>query len=368
MKETTDMKTASTALPRAALALAAVLAAGAAQAADPPTWDQYSWDVPLLFGDYIAVPGGQSTTLGSLTISRTPDARGITGGAIYFYDPAGKLVTQGVNGTITYSDDLALAQGAPLATTPLTAYAFSNGPVRGGPAKDPVVTPTGDQITWEWTGPRAGTLTVNGVTQKMVHAWSGPPLVEATDYSGTWLLVGRTQLAPSLDEPSRIIPRTFGVRLTRVTEARNYVGRPDLAPGQEPWGDYGLPPADAVLYDIRCESFNCWPEDLRTFGPGDAFTLWLDPSGKGRVLSATREGDAWVVLDIGLEQSRAYAEADRILGRRLPAVGTSWVIIYEFALLRLGPDTLPVWWDLPACEVREGVRIPEANCNNERRH
>lgn len=188
------------------LALAAALAVGApalaappdgatvkstlAPAADEPApWEAFGVPAPIVFGDYIAVPGGDSTTLGAMSIDVTPDSRGTVGGAIYFYDDAGKMVVHALGGTFTYNSEDALRTTGIIADVPLTTFEMSGGPCRGCAPHERVTTPTNDVTRFAWTGPRTGILTVNGVTQKMVHAMSGPPLVAEADLSGDWLMV-----------------------------------------------------------------------------------------------------------------------------------------------------------------------------------
>ena len=349
------------------LALAGMaFVAGSALAASP-TWQNYSWDIPLVFGDYIAVPGGDSTTLGALTISRTPDARGVTGGALYFYDADGKMVTQAINGTIAYNDDAAIAHGAPIATTPLTAYTLSNGPVRGGPPGNATATPTDDVISWEWTGPRAGTLTVNGKTQKMVHAWSGPPLVGEADYSGLWMVVARQVIDFSPPYRYNTSQQVFSVRMRRVPGLRNYVSVPYVPPvgGSPGWGEVALPPAGAALYDVTCASDDCAPDAGWLGALGWAFggssptapketTLWVVSGGAGRALQVEVRGSQRIVTEGTCEQMRIYTDSARIVGRqRCTTSELKWPDVREFAMYPLGPDTLDPSWDLPRCESQD---------------
>lgn len=288
----------------------ALIAAPSAEAAAPPLvplLGNYSWDIPLVMGDYIAIPGGDSTTLGAMTIGVTPDNRGIVGGALYFYDATGKMVTQGINGSITYSSDDALFDGAPLATTTLTAYTLSNGPPRGSGSSHPhQATPTSDVITWAWTGPREGVLTVNGRTQKMAHVWSGAPTVQPIDYSGDWLLVGRREYTPTppiLPGRERSMSSVVAlVRLARIATPA-YTVQPNDLSGHPGWvyaPPPPPPPADAQSYSVTCVSQAC------ARAPGFMWALFhamgystdplpplsvvmFAPSGAGRLVLLSRE-------------------------------------------------------------------------------
>lgn len=361
----------------------ALIAAPSAEAAAPPLvplLGNYSWDIPLVMGDYIAIPGGDSTTLGAMTIGVTPDNRGIVGGALYFYDATGKMVTQGINGSITYSSDDALFDGAPLATTTLTAYTLSNGPPRGSGSSHPhQATPTSDVITWAWTGPREGVLTVNGRTQKMAHVWSGAPTVQPIDYSGDWLLVGRREYTPTppiLPGRERSMSSVVAlVRLARIATPA-YTVQPNDLSGHPGWvyaPPPPPPPADAQSYSVTCVSQAC------ARAPGFMWALFhamgystdplpplsvvmFAPSGAGRLVLLSREASP-PVLHYGIgEVARVYGDGQRILGRwrniKVPGVETP--SMSEFALFRVGPETLDSRFDFVPCWR---INDPGFDCN-----
>lgn len=349
-------------------AVAFALAAGMASAAELP-WNHYSWDVPFQTGDYVAVPGGDSTTLGAMTISVTSDARRIIGGALYYYNPEGNTVVQAIAGELSLSDDVTLRESGVIGKGALTAYDMKGGTCRGCAPRDRVNTPTGEVIEWKWTGPRAGTLTIDGVTQKMVHAYSGPPLVAPNDFSGDYLMVFRRDSGTSANDTNHS-ESVSTVRLTRVTQPRTYEAVVDTGPSVTPWGSVALPPAGAALYDAHCVSRYCplWYVGASPplYHPRDGgsdpheYTIWFDDAGNGRLFAAELKGGKRAVADRGAELMRVYGNSERVVGFR--AKPKSWPnpIIEEIGLFRIDPETLKGKWRLPACSP---LSFPE-NCNS----
>lgn len=349
--------------PLAAVAFA--LAAGMASAAELP-WNHYSWDVPFQTGDYVAVPGGDSTTLGAMTISVTSDARRIIGGALYYYNPEGNTVVQAIAGELSLSDDVTLRESGVIGKGALTAYNMKGGTCRGCAPRDRVNTPTGEVIEWKWTGPRAGTLTIDGVTQKMVHAYSGPPLVAPNDFSGDYLMVFRSETGANATGTSRA-ESVSTVRLTRVIQPRSYEAVVDTGPGTAPWGSVALPPAGAALYDARCTSHYCplWAVASSPYRPRDGgsdpyeYTFWFDETGNGRLFAVELKSGKRTVADRGSELMRTYGDADRIIARQAKRPGWTWPLITEVGFFRIDPETLKDEWRLPACSPL----FTPTNCN-----
>ncbi|GEM_PF-5434981 len=348
----------STRLISALIATCAAVAVPAS-AVDWP-WNHYSFEVPVALGDYIAVPGGDSTTLGSMTLSVTPDSRRVLGGAIYHYGEDGRMIVQALNGTLDYSDDTTLRETGVIAQGPLTAYDLAGGTCRGCPPRERATTPTGETVDWKWTGPRAGILTIDGVRQKMVHAYSGPPLVAPVDFSGSYLLVFRQSTGNGV-EPAQS-EAVHAVRLTAVNESRVYEQGIDLLGDWSAWGSVALPPAGARLFDIACETVRCplwviassgwrpnWYGDYGT-DPNE-YTLWFDEAGNGRLLGVKREGPRRIVMDHGVEYPRVYGCAEKVISRRAkPNSGSTLETLSEFALLRIGENTLNTRdWKQPSC-------------------
>ncbi len=339
------------------LIVAAGLALGvplAAVAADPmPEWQKYSWDIPLEFGEYIAVPGGDSVNLGALAIGVTPDSRNTLGGAIYHYGADGKMIVQGINGTLTRRSDRTLLADGIIARGPLTSYDLGNGPCRTCPPGNATATPTSENITWEWTGPRAGTLTLNGVTQKMVHAFSGPPLVAPVDLSGEWLMVvrGDSDLGGRFHGES-----VFRVKLHKVTESRSYRVVKNPYPGHQPWPFDQLPTPGARLYDVLCLEAQCpfVPLTFPTSPPSGTtreYSLWLNDGSSGRLLAVDLLNGQRTVTNFGFEYPRIYATAQYVVGRAdlRPVAGLPDQGLTEFSMQRIAPQTLDGSFRNPPC-------------------
>lgn len=317
------------------LALAAALAVGApalalaappdgaavkttlAPAADAPApWEAFGVPAPIVFGDYIAVPGGDSTTLGAMSIDVTPDSRGTVGGAIYFYDDAGKMVVHALGGTFTYNSEDALRTTGIIADVPLTTFEMSGGPCRGCAPHDRVTTPTNDVTRFAWTGPRTGILTVNGVTQKMVHAMSGPPLVAEADLSGDWLMVMKFE---SNHPPMAHRESVVNVRLTPSSRAYGVM--------VDPIYGYTIPvtppPAGSRQYDISCAPvasdpwcglrfFSWWPDDK--IRKDLRWMAWFEPdTGVGHIMAylSASNGSASVIRHVG---TRLFVAGERMVG------------------------------------------------------
>lgn len=338
----------------AGLALAVPLAA---VAADPPQfdWQHYSWEVPLEFGEYVAVPGGDSVNLGSLAIGVTPDSRNILGGALYHYGADGKMIVQGINGTLTRNDDITLATTGVIARGPLTAYDLANGPCRTCPPGSATATPTSEEIAWEWTGPRAGTLTIDGVTQKMVHAFSGPPLVAPVDYSGDWLMVARQDVE---DDTGRTHSEgVYRVGLVLVQGARSYSVVDDPWPGYQPWPHDLLPTPGSRLYDVVCLERSCpfialTASNHPPAGAAREYTLWLAEGGSGRLLAVNESGGLRTVVNNGFEYPRVYATPQFMMGREdeSPLEAVAQIVArMEFSLQRIAPQTLNGNYHRPPC-------------------
>ncbi|MCK9537807.1 hypothetical protein [Dokdonella sp.] len=350
------------------LSVAAGLALGvplAAVAADPmPEWQKYSWDIPLEFGEYIAVPGGDSVNLGALAIGVTPDSRNTLGGPLYHNGADGKMIVQGINGTLTRRSDRTLLADGIIARGPLTSYDLGNGPCRTCPPGNATATPTNENITWEWTGPRAGTLTLNGVTQKMVHAFSGPPLVAPVDLSGEWLMTARqdgifTGGYAHSEGVYRVVLQKAAPRSYRLVN--------DPWPDYEPWPFDLLPTSDAQLYDAVCLERSC-PFVFLTaayyppVGATREYTFWLNAGGSGRLLAVDLLNGQRTVTNNGFEHPRVYATAQSIIGREdlSPLEAFSQYGLTEFSLQRIAPQTLDGSFRNPACGPSGS---PDPTCN-----
>lgn len=339
------------------LALAAALAVGAlAQAAppdggaaatkaaaNPPPWYHYTWDIPIIKGEYIPINGG---TLGSLGLTYTDDANRTFGVSTFYYDAAGNPQTDATGGVITINDDDTLRRTGVIASTPISYFKMSNGPCRGCADHPRTQTQTSDVGKFEWTGPRSGRYTLNGQTQDMVEAVSGPPLVAPTDFSGRWLLVLRSDFAPTDAAPDAFThSEAVGfVDIVPVSQARTYTVVNSPPQGFPPYG-VDLPPSGARLYDVICTV----PATITTPAPcrlnlltnfaSTEFTFWFDNNNVGRLLGVKRVADTRTVFDYGFEYPRAYGVADRIIGRLAgPAFADgSGLRIVEYALFRASP-------------------------------
>ncbi|MBX3690422.1 hypothetical protein [Dokdonella sp.] len=339
------------------LALAAALAVGAPAlaappdggaaatkaAANPPSWYHYAWDIPIIKGEYIPINGG---TLGSLGLTYTDDANHTFGVSTFYYDAAGTPQTDATGGVITINDDATLRATGVIASTPISYFKMSNGPCRGCADHPRTQTQTSDVGKFEWTGPRSGRYTLNGQTQDMVEAVSGPPLVAPTDFSGRWLLVIRSDFAPATAAPDVFTHHEFVsfVDLVPVTQARTYTVVTSPGQGLVPVG-VDLPPPGARLYDVTCTV----PATINTPAPcrldwflngsSTEYTLWFDGNNVGRFLGVKRVADTRTVFDYGFEYPRVYGVANTVIGRKAqPAVWDGvYYTIDEFALFRASP-------------------------------
>lgn len=346
------------------LALAAALAVGAlAQAAppdggaaatkaaaNPPPWYHYTWDIPIIKGEYIPINGG---TLGSLGLTYTDDANRTFGVSTFYYDAAGNPQTDATGGVITINDDATLRATGVIASTPISYFKMSNGPCRGCADHPRTQTQTSDVGKFEWTGPRSGRYTLNGQTQNMVEAVSGPPLVAPTDFSGRWLLAIRNDISP--DDMYSTAPPTHReavsfVDLTAVTGTRTYTVVTQPGPGVPPFGSVALPTPGARLYDVTCTVpatitnpvAPCHLEWIALGGSGmNEVTAWFDDNNVGHLLGVKRVGDNLTVTDFGQETPRLYGVNDKIVGRvaDVPSFASERFWLMEFALFRAGAET-----------------------------
>lgn len=328
----------------AACAAAFAFSTSAAQAA-PPSWYHYVWEIPVIKGEYMPTDGG---TLGTLGLTYTDDARHTFGVTTSYFDTAGHAVTDATSGVITLNDDDAVRRTGVIATTPITFFHMADGPCRGCAPRERTQTQTADTGKFEWTGPRSGRYTLNGQTQAMVEAVSGPPLVAATDFSGRWLLAIRDDQARAVtpDDVAHHEAISF-VDLAPVTEARTYEVVTSPSEGLPAHGSVALPPPGARLYDVTCvgavTASPASPCRLNWLGYNSSteFTLWFGDDNVGHFLGVKREGDHRVVFDYGFEYPRVYGVGDKIVGRRGSPAALAEVIyrLTEFALFRAGTET-----------------------------
>ncbi len=335
----------------AGLALAVPLVPNAQSV--PENWDKYSWEIPVRRGEYIPIDGG---TLGTLSAGFTEDANRTFGGASLYYDENGNPVTVAVSGQVHYNDDAVVAQTGVIAWTDISTYRLWDGPCRGCADHPRQQAQTSDVARFEWTGPRGGRLTMNGVTQKMAEAFTGLPLIAPTDYSGVYLMVFRTA---SLQGDGSVYQGegTHLVRLTSVAELRSYVTDVDVR--FPPWGSVALPPTGAHLYDAVILTGPPWMLYDSTWmptlpsGATPEFTFWFGDDGAGRLLGVVLANGTRTVFDRGYEYPRVYGTSDRIVGRRLPSPAQPDVML-EFALFRISPQTLDGAFKLPCSQISPG--------------
>src|SRR5690606_22546895 len=138
--------------------------------------------------------------------------------------------------------------------TDVSFYALSDGPCRGCADHPRSQQQTADTGLFEWTGPRGGRLTVNGQTQDMVEAFSGPPLVAGLDLSGTWLLMMRYDSLRYVVTPP-YQSHTEQVAFVQITAApsRSYEAMP-YDGSYESYGPVPLPPPGSREFDVTCAS------------------------------------------------------------------------------------------------------------------
>ena len=335
----------------------AVLVAGAAQAADPPSgFRPWSWDIPILRGEYMPTNGG---TLGTLSVGYTDDANRTFGGATMFYDAEGNPVTQAVAGQVHFNDDAVVSQTGVIAWTDVSFYALSDGPCRGCADHPRSQQQTADTGRFEWTGPRGGRLTVNGQTQDMVEAFSGPPLIADIDLSGYWFVVERLHRFSGADDAEAFESFQLNtVRIVAPSGSRTWETTVSLADGYtEPYGSVPLPPAGSREFDVECiDCYSAYNVASDIFsgkrGVDSSATIWLDASNRGRGLPVRPLGSRRVVTDQGMEHFRAYATQDRIVFRRNPyPAGHSGYGRDEILMIRMDSDAFRerTWMDCVAC-------------------
>jgi hypothetical protein len=327
----------------------------------PPSWYHYSWDIPVLRGLYMPSDNG---TLGSLAVGFTDDERRILGGAVVFYDNVGNPVTHALGGQVTFNDDATIQATGVIARTGVIEYTLSDGSCRTCAPHPRQQYATNDVETFEWTSPRSGNYTVNGVTNHMVEALSGPPLVGSTDLSGTWMLVWRLDdLYYGGATPNGVHQEYVAiVRLTLVTEARTYRTEVHTQPGIPPFGTVALPTPDARQYDVTCVGSGC---SLVALGDGQSqlVILWVNSDDVGRLMPVRVSGSGstttYTVIDSGRELARVYATDSKIVGRRAYYPSFPAYSIEEFLLTRIGSDTLSGAWQQPGCSI--DPTVPDCN-------
>lgn len=348
-------------LARVLLALcgAAMLVPAFAQV---PRWYQFSDAIPVEDGEFY-VPGG---TNGSLSIAIADN--GVVGGAVYFYTPTGELVAQAISGSLVRNDDDIVRETGEIAYVDLETYALSDGPCRGCPYSDRTQVRTSDVTRLVWTAPRIIEFTVNGVTETAVGLVSGPPLVAPTDFSGTWLLVARSNLGPSLDEPPSFEGElVVAVTLAPFTPVAEFFILPEGTYDDIVFTEFNppdpavLPPAGARFYSVACASPECNLNLL--FDPpvtsiATSYVIWMDAGNQGRLLPLRGYG----VVDNSIEVPRLYAGGDRIVGHGRVYRGELYPGLVEVALTRL-PYGFDGRWTLPPCFNESGERIRPAPCN-----
>ena len=308
------------------------------------------WDIPILKGEYIPANGG---TLGGLGLTFTETTPHVFGVSTFYYDVAGNPVTDATGGIVEYVDDVTTQTTGIVARVNMSFYRMRNGPCRGCADHPRDQVQTSDVGKFEWTGPRSGRYTVNGQSQDMVEAMSGPPLVAATDFSGVWMVVRRfvSGEPPDYAMSGDGIVRGGVVQVIPVTEARSYRIE-NVALGQPPAG-VPLPPANSRRYDVRCIGPTYFGTDPAHPGPRCAFdelspnanemTLWFDDLNLGRALNVVRDqmnNNERVIRNNGTEKPRLYATSDRIVWRqKLPSPYDRGIGVSEWVMVRL--DTLP---------------------------
>ncbi|MCW5578710.1 MAG: hypothetical protein KIS89_08710, partial [Dokdonella sp.] len=133
------------------------------------------------------------------------------------------------------------------------------------------------------------------------------------------------------------------------------------------------PPADAQSYSVTCVSQAC------ARAPGFMWALFhamgystdplpplsvvmFAPSGAGRLVLLSREASP-PVLHYGIgEVARVYGDGQRILGRwrNIKVPGLETPSMAEFALFRVGPETLDSRFDFVPCWR---INDPGFDCN-----
>lgn len=350
-------------LARVLLALcgAALLVPAFAQV---PRWYQFTDAIPVEDGEFY-VPGG---TNGSLSIAIADN--GVVGGAVYFYTPTGELVAQAISGSLVRNDDDIVRETGEIAYVDLETYALSDGPCRGCPYSDRTQVRTSDVTRLVWTAPRIIEFTVNGVTETAVGLVSGPPLVAPTDFSGTWLLVARTDYGDlSLEGPVGLHGElVVAVTLAPFTPVQEFFILPDGT-----YDDVGLvfntpdpavlPPAGARFYSVTCASPECnlTPMfDSALYAAATSYVIWMDAGNQGRLLPLRGYG----VVDNLIEVPRLYASGgDRIVGHGRDYRGEPFHGLVELALTRL-PYGFDGRWTLLPCFDGGSERIRPAPCNS----
>lgn len=334
----------------------------ATAAPPPPDWYHYSWSIPIEPGNWYS----PLSTLGYVTFGITEDSRSIFDGTTYFFDDDGDPVTQVIgNGVVQFNDDGVVSDTGVIASVDFQSANRSDGPCRGCPDHPYTTTFTNDQLHMEWTGPRAGTLTVNGVTQDMVQMFTGLPLVYPTDFSGTWIMVWRFDELYYGVTPNQDIhyEKVAVVNLTAVTAPRTYTSVTDPLQGVAPYGSVALPPPGAYLYDVTCAAASPGCDMLTSSGDASAnqWTMWFDDSNAGRfmdVRAPSSSSGTYVVADKGQEVTRVYGTEDRIVARRLFYPDVDAYGLEEFAFFRIDPSTLTGAWRYPPCSTN-----PNEVCN-----
>lgn len=314
------------------------LGAGATHADSPHPWQTFSFPLPIQRGLYMPVDGG---TLGAMALGYTDDARRGFGGATFFFDSTGQPVVQAIDGQVHVNDNAALEQDGVIAWTDVIAYDMSDGPCRGCADHSRQQTRSADTSRFEWTGPRSGRLTVNGQSQDMVEAFSGPPLVAATDYSGAWLMVQRREFRPQDPPPGQPPARShYEIVLSFDLVAIDLTF--PLSDGQDI-------PAGARFYNVRCRDLNCdgWIKAYSLSTIPAKVTLWFDDRNLGGLLVGNPAGGSADPNAVWTNRSirQIYGSSDRLVGR----AGGSGDWLEESLMIRIGNDTLDGSYVRPSC-------------------
>jgi hypothetical protein len=311
----------------------------------PDPWTYYAFPIPIEQGEYFSPDG----TLGSFGIGITNDDRHILSGATYFFDDQGTQIVQPTGAVVTYNDDATLRATGILASADIATVSRSGGPCRGCAPGSGVDTPTGDPLPIDWTSPRTARVTVNGQTETLVNAMTGPPLVAPTDFSGKWMVIWHYEIHAHGGVGAGHQEDVFPVKLRAIPQGRRYQVEVTTDIGNSPIG-ITPPPSDSRLYDITCAgTAPCDLEKFQSFftntpNPSN-YTLWLRDDNQGGIVVSRHTTTGFDVIgDAGQEFPRAYASGDVIVLRRAPFPTMTFADqIQEAELIRTGPTFDGTW-------------------------